>query len=135
MNGTLEWYPGSGYWRPERLVWLEHDNSKCVLRDKEYPPEQYRAWECTEGDARSFVIECLDGTEQIEVRTMQTEGRTLKVPYERRNTTMSDATAHILIYVKILKEFLADRYRGLVDRVEFCTVTTGATAVLPYFSE
>lgn len=132
IGGVLECYPGSGYWSLQRLEWVNGDRPKFVLSDSDYPPEQYRGWERTEGGQRSYVVEGSDGTEVITVSVLRLEDRILTIEYELGSTKMPDRVAHVLIIVKLLKELMHDEYRERVDRVVFRSLKTQAEAVLPY---
>jgi len=132
VAGVLECYLGSGYWSAKRLMWLEALQPTFVVTDKDFPPEQFRAWQTTEGSKTSYVIERLDGTEVIEVHSLSVSDRTLIVEYERRNTVMLDQVANLLILVKILRELLQDSHRGKVDTITFHSQSGGPPASLPY---
>ncbi len=133
LNGTLECYPASGYWPPERVALVAAAQPTFVLSDKDYPPDQHIALACNNAGKESYVIERLDGTTVVETEPPTLNGRTLHVHYERRNTTMTDSVANLLIFVKILRELLQDAFRGRADQVTFHAQPSGATANLPYF--
>jgi hypothetical protein len=133
LNGTLECYPASGYWPPERVAVVAAAQPTFVLSDSDYPPDQFRA-SARRGDGKELhVIETIEGTPVIESEAPKLNGRTLHIHYERRNTTMTESVANVLIFVKVLRELLQDSFRGRADQIVFHAQPSGATANLLYF--